>query len=210
VRELIEGRYDDLYRFCRIMLRSQADAEAAVRQILGLALTGEGVESTVDGVALRVCRSWLERRRHVSLPADELGEGDRFASAATESDDARLLAAVARLPLEQRVPLLHRAGGVVDETTSAKLLGVDDRFLENRLQNARLRIAEDVGIAVDEVEKRVADMVAALPALEQGKQAILDQALGEHEGSEVGMTVLTAAIAAVFFVVAVLYFVAGA
>jgi DNA-directed RNA polymerase specialized sigma24 family protein len=208
VRELIEGRYADLYRFCRRMLASQADAEAATRQILGLALTGEAVASRMESIALDVCRTWLERRHHDSLPADELGTGDRHAEAATESDDARLLAALDRLPVDLRVPLLHRCLWGLAAADSARLLGVSEKLLGVRLEDAWLRIGEDTGIEATEVEGRLRAQLAAMPIPEEHRRTILEQALGAQEKRRIGLTVLTAVLTAIAFVVAVLVFVA--
>ena len=206
VRELIETRYPDIYRFCRCMLGSQADAEAATRQVLGLALTGGGVDSTVDGLALEISRSWIDHRHHVSLPPDEHGEGDRHGEAATESDDVRLTAAIDRLPLDLRVPLLHHDLCGLAAGESCRLLGISDQFLAMRLENARLRVAEDAGIAPEAVDDRVREVLRAMPIPEEHRGAVLEQALGTREESGVGVAVVTAVLAAVAFVAAILIF----
>jgi RNA polymerase sigma-70 factor (ECF subfamily) len=208
VRTLIETRYADLYRFCRRLLASQADAEAATRQILGLALTGEARDATLEGVALQVCRMWRERRHHDSLPPDEQGVGDRFAAAATESDDARLLAAVDRLALEHRIPLLLKHLLEVPDAEICRLLGVSEKALRVRLSNARSRMAEDTGVAPDQLDGRVAAVLAAVPASEEYRRTILAEALGAQEKSSAGTAVLAAALAAIAFIVAVAIFVA--
>jgi DNA-directed RNA polymerase specialized sigma24 family protein len=208
VRELIENRYADVYRFCRCLLHSQADAEAATRQVLGLALTGGGVDSTIDGIAMEVCRSWMDRRRHVSLPPDEHGTGDRHAPAATESDDARLAAALDRLPVDHRIPLLHRCLSGLGADESCRLLGTSEKILNVRLENARLRVAEDTGLDPDAVEDSVRDLLAAMPVPEQHRTTVLEEALGPQEKANTGAAVITAVLAALAFIVAVVLFAA--
>ena len=206
VSALIKTRYADVYRFCRCMLNSQADAEAATRQVLGLALTGGGVDSTIDGLALEVCRSWLSRRGHVSLPPDEHGVGDRHSEAASETDDARLSAAIERLPYDLRVPLLHHCLCGLGVKESCRILGTSENILTVRMENAQLRVAEDTGVAPEEIEERVRALFESMPVPVEHRETVLEQALGSREKAGAGAAVITAVLAAVVFVVAILLF----
>jgi RNA polymerase sigma-70 factor (ECF subfamily) len=160
--DLLVARYEaPVFRFVRSLLRTDADAEDALQQtFLAVWRTVSSGKARKTGEAS--VRSWLfaiarnnayrGARRRAGEPAqhesvEQLGkeagwgqQGDPEALAAALESRARLAAALAALPDEQReVVVLRDVEGLTGPETAA-VLGIDLGAAKSRLHRARLAL----------------------------------------------------------------------
>jgi len=207
---LVDGRSATLFRFADRLLDSGADAEAVVREtFLAAILDVKKAPVRLDSICEDFALAWDRERRWRSKPSDPVGIRNTFAGAATEALGARTLAAVERLPLDLRRPLLHRYLLGLDEAESMTRLGISARTLRLRLRSALARVAHEVPEYEDDLPSRLAAVLAAEEVPSGLADEIPNAILARRQGPGLALGVATAIGAIVIFVAAIKAFLPG-
>ena len=167
---LYERYHQPLYRYCRSLVRNDADAQDVLQSAFALALT-----ALRDGARNAPLRPWLHRIAHneaISLLRRRRG-GERelsdsvvppVASAADQADErarmALLVADLAQLPERQRVALLMRELNGLSHADIALVLGTSVGAAKQAIFDARsalLDLAEGRAMECEEVRRKVSE-----------------------------------------------------
>ena len=143
-RQVWEAYGPSLYRFCLLQMKSQADAEDVLQDVLIKRLyqaprfkSPEHERNWLFQVAMNLCRDEWRRSRRSELPLEAA------AGAALPPEELSLLDQVSDLPEKQRTALhlYYYEGYTVREI--ARLLGVTVPTVKMRLKRGREALREE-------------------------------------------------------------------
>jgi RNA polymerase sigma-70 factor (ECF subfamily) len=176
LEEWLEESYAVSFRTACLILGNHADAEEAVQEAFLRAWRFRGSLTSVPSVApwlyrvvVNSCYSKLRQeiphrdRRTADTPLAELASGDADpATVAQRSEVAEtVLAALQRLPVSLRVPVVLRYYADLSERDIARAIGRRPGTVKSRLHEARRRLAEDAGILTLSGDSAIDDSVEA-------------------------------------------------
>ena len=158
---LVEPHLDPMFRRARRVLRSEDLAWDAVQDTLVAIWKNDRLPddarpillSIVQPKSLAQLRAQRRRNFHEGCACErcrETDEGDPALSAENSELVARLAQAISRLPDELRGVAELRLNENLEYAEMASRLGVKVGTVRSRLHRARSRIAEDLGVGLDE------------------------------------------------------------
>jgi RNA polymerase sigma-70 factor (ECF subfamily) len=155
---LLARHYDRVATLCRRLMSNRADAEDATQNALlaivaGLAkFDGRSALTTwIHRVATNACLDELRRRARRPVPTDDAPDGAVTTSPRADHHDpdtatrVDIDAALTRLPLEFRAPVVLRDLCALDYAEIAELLGIPPGTVRSRIARGRRMLMEILG-----------------------------------------------------------------